>query len=146
MPVYVDDDFEGEVPDGFSVRVPALIMDAMQREIAGVNLSDHQPGFRSASDSAARDARAAARDAYFEMVKRTETAWRLPSRDAAEPASEELLRKHLRSEPDDNAQARRDRAWAQYRDQLGRAWQLGRTDPGTAGRIEKEREQYFGKR
>ena len=53
------------------------------------------------------------------------------------------MRRHLRTEPDDNAQGRRDAAWAAYRDRLGNAW---RTDPRAATAIERQGEQWRGGR
>ena len=82
-------------------------------------------------------------------IKQTCDAWRTPSRDAAEPdlgsRPEEVMRmrRHLRTEPDDDAQARRDAAWAQYRDQLGNAWKI---DPRAATAIERRGEQWRGGR
>jgi hypothetical protein len=85
---YLEDD--DVVPDGTTIRVPIMVMDAAQRAIAGVDLSDYAPGFRLAADAAVRDARGAARDAYNEMVKRAQTAGRTPHRhvpDAPQPDS-----------------------------------------------------------
>jgi len=107
--------------------------------------------------SDARDARAAARDARDAYVRRLCDAWRAPSRGGGEPdAAEELLRgapdpgdpsammaRHLRTEEPDEAQARRDAAWAQYRDQLGNAWKI---DPRAATAIERRGEQWRGGR
>ena len=61
-----------------------------------------------------------------------------PTRDAAEPD----LRRHLRTEPDDDAQARRDAAAAEYAASLSNAWKTnpkppmaapGRRDPQALG-------------
>jgi hypothetical protein len=43
-----------------------------------------------------------------------------------------VMHARLRTEPDDNAQARRERAYRNYCDELSRAWQRGRTDPRAA--------------
>jgi hypothetical protein len=105
---------------------------------------DNRPGYRAlAGDAALRDARAAARDAREIWIKDLTSAWkRTPSTyDAGEPdAGEVLLKRHLRSEPDDNAQALRERAYRNYCDELSRAWQ--RTDPGAATAIEQQRRTY----
>jgi len=64
----------------------------------------------------------------------------------AEPdmsSSAETMRRHLRTEPDENAQARRDAAWAQYRDRLGNAW---KTNPSAATAIERQGERWRGGR
>jgi hypothetical protein len=108
------------------------------------------PDPRLLSDAAVLDARAAATASYHAMCARLRDAWRtLPARDDAQPDNSspaEVMRRHLRTEPDDNAQARRDRAWAQYRDQLGNAWRQGRTDPSRAAEIERQGEQWRGGR
>jgi L-ascorbate metabolism protein UlaG (beta-lactamase superfamily) len=51
--------------------------------------------------------------------------------------------RHLSTEPDDadDAQGRRDAAWAQYRDRLQSAW---RTNPNAATQIERQGEQWRG--
>src|SRR5262245_989082 len=60
----------------------------------------------NATDAAVRDARTAARDARDEMIRRAESAWRMPGRDAApgpdepdnEPDADDLnerMRRHL---------------------------------------------------
>jgi hypothetical protein len=161
------DEVSDEVSPGGSVRVPLFCVDTYQlnnrplsrlSDLSAADLDRHRPGYRlsdqasksdklSGLDAAARDARTATRDAYFEMVKRAENAWRTPIRDAAEPdlasRPEEVMRHHLRTEPDENAQARRDAAWAQYRDQLGNAW---KTDPRAATAIERQGERWRGGR
>jgi hypothetical protein len=234
------DDDDDVVRDGEHVRVPVVLMDSLQRAVAGVELRDHQPHFArptgaahdarivrtraradylrqlndawrrpgrdaypgggftcpechgtgidpdddsntsrcdecggsgyieqpNAASSAQRndpgrypdprlrtDAADARRSSYDAMVARLTNAWRMPARvplpDAGPrvgggpDAAEQLLRRHLRSEPDDGAQARRDRAWAQYRDQLGNAW---KADPRAATAIERQGEQWRGGR
>jgi hypothetical protein len=81
-----------------------------------------------------------------------------------------LMRRHLRTDPDDDAQARRDRAYQDYTTTLSQAWRnppgvtppvrtqikagpasmieptRGRTDPREAGRIERQGEQWRGGR
>jgi hypothetical protein len=162
------DEVSDEVPPGHSVRVPLHLCDTVRFEprplsgltdLSAADLDRHRPGYRlsdrasksdklSDLDAAGRDAHTATRDAYFEMVKRAENAWRTPpTRDTAEPdlgsRPEELMRAHLRAEEIDEAQARRDRAWAAYRDQLSNAW---RTDPGRATAIERQAEMWRGGR
>jgi hypothetical protein len=150
--------------DGEVVRCPMYLMDSLQRAVRGVDLSDHMPGYRHASDGAVRDAQRQARDARTEMIKRAEQAWRTsPTRDAHEPdAAEELLGRHLRGKPDDGgapdpgdvgavmrrhltergeeAQRERERAWRQYKDRLSGAWR-GRADPREAGAAERNETQ-----
>jgi hypothetical protein len=128
---YLDDDYV--VRDGEHVQVPIYAMDAVQRKIAAVafDASKHQPGYRQVH---ATDAMAEARrtSAYDGMVRRLQDAWRLRSKDAGQPdnsSSAEVMRRHLRTEPDNNAQDRRDKAWASYKDQLNNAW---RSPPGIA--------------
>ena len=97
--------------------------------------------------SDARDARAVANASYDAMCARLQDAWRTPGRDFAQPdmgtrpEDLALMRRHLRTEPDDDAQARRDAAWAQYRDQLGNAWKI---DPRAATAIERQGERWRG--
>jgi hypothetical protein len=80
-------------------------------------------------------------------VKKLGDSWRLPHHDAAEPdlgSPPEVLRRHLRTEPDEpgaDHQARRDKAWAAYKDQLGNAW---RTNPRAATAIERQGENWRG--
>ena len=137
-----DDDI---VADGESVRCPIYLMDTVQAQFA-FGADDHRPGYRAmAGDAAVRDARTAARDARETWIKDLTSAWkRTPSTyDAGEPdAGEVLLKRHLRSEPDDNAQALRERAYQNYCDELSRAWQRGRTDPRAATAVERQRRSY----
>jgi hypothetical protein len=90
--------------------------------------------------------------AYDEMVQRATNAWRTPHKDWAEPdmgsrPQELALRRRLRNEPDepeaDDAQGRRDAAWARYRDQLASAW---KTNPNAATQIERQGERWRGGR
>src|SRR5262249_27181165 len=107
-------------------------------------------------------------DARTEYVKRLTDAWRTPARDPAQGSKpEELMRRHVRTDPDDDAQARKDASWEAYREQLGNAWKnppgvtraetaiLGggprsvvvkRADPSGATRIERQGEQWRGGR
>jgi hypothetical protein len=133
MPVYVDDDFEGEVPDGASVRAPMMVMDGAR---------GWQPGYAQLTDAQVARKRAA-RDGY---VQKLETAWRTPSRDAAEPDNScpaAVMRRHL--EPDEAA-ALREKSWRARNDELSRAWQRGRTDPRAATAIKRQGEQWRGGR
>jgi hypothetical protein len=136
-------------------------MDATQRAVAteGLRLHDgmgnpagHKPGYVFVGNSEQRqrdaydDARRAAQDARNEYIRTSTDAWRRtpPTNDAFEPdAAEELRRHHLR-EPDDNSQARRERAYRDYVSQLSNAWRnpSERTDPGAALTIEKRRQRY----
>jgi hypothetical protein len=93
-------------------------------------------------------ARRLSNTAYREMVMKLQSAWRSPSRDAAEPdnsSSAEAMRRHLRAEEEDIAQARRDAAYKEYVRNLGAAWQQGRTDPSRAVEIEQRLERERGK-
>ena len=104
---------------------------------------------RRNSEDAQVAARKAATRSYHQMVRRLEDAWRRPVgsvRDNGEPdmsSSAETMRHHLRTEPDENAQARRDAVWAQYPDQLGNAW---KTNPSAATAIERQGERWRGGR
>jgi hypothetical protein len=164
------DDPDDEVADGESVRVPVFLTDTVRfedgephfvRATAGadLDLADHQPGFRYATDAA----RAAVRDARNEMIRRAENAWRTPARDAAEPdngsSAERMrtylqgapaphddpaasLRGHLQTERNEENQRRRDAAWNLYKDRLSRAYLQGRTDPSRATEIERQGERW----
>ena len=89
------------------------------------------------------------REARADYIRRLSDAWKRPPRaawDAAEPdlgSRPEELRRHLRTEPDDDAQARRDRAWADYCDRLSNSW---RTNPRAATVIERQAERLRGGR
>src|SRR5215471_5101381 len=134
----LEDDDDPIVPDGGVVRTRVTLMDGRP-----INARDHQPHF--ATDTTARRA---TRDAYFEMVRRAENAWRTPARDAAEPDSSsppEVMRRHLRTEPDDDAQARRDRAYADYCAKVSQAWQ--QANPTVrANSVERQRKQWTAER
>src|SRR5262249_29381518 len=106
------------------------------------------------------DARAKAGVARRQWIRKLQDAWRSPSRDAGVPdpgiassrpwqgnepdASEQLLRQHLRTEPDATAQAKRDAAWNEYRQRLSTAWQTGQTNLRAATAIERQGEQWRG--
>jgi hypothetical protein len=84
------------------------------------------------------------RDAWKSPAQRAMDSGGTPHRDAAEPdlsSPPEVMRRHLRTEEAGEAQARRDRAWGQYRDRLANAWR-GRADPHEADRIEAEGERW----
>src|SRR5262245_22025110 len=95
-----------------------------------------------------RDARAAATAEYHAMCARVRDAWRTPARDATSAPHEDpaaAMRRHLRAEEVDTAQARRDAAYKEYVRNLGAAWQQGRTDPSRAVEIEQRLERERGK-
>jgi hypothetical protein len=172
----LDDDDE-VVEDGQGVRVPLLLCDTVRFETSrplnrlsdldAADLSRHQPGYRLSDGEASKsgkldarstaDARTAARDAYLEMVRRAESAWRQPvdqngpggpfwsHRDAAQPdnSSPEVMRAHLRGNEPDNVAEIKERAWAQYRDNLQNAW---KTDPHAATAIQRQGERWRGGR
>jgi hypothetical protein len=149
MTVRRNRDLEDErdiIPDGGSVHVPLMLRDHQPNY--------HQPGYHVA-DQRIEDVRHQAREAW---IKDMTQAWKRPGliRDAAEPdAGSELLRRrpdepdadvgerlrgHLRTDPDDDAQAKRDAAWLDYKETLGRAWQtLGQTNPNNAAEVERLR-------
>jgi hypothetical protein len=150
-----DDDLHRDVArDGEVVHCPVHLRDARQQAVAAMrwphhadrqtgDADYHRPGYRISVDS---DARAGARAARDAMIERVSSAWRTPGRDAAEPdAAEELLRRHMRTEPDDDAQARRDRAYSDYCDRLGSAWKIGKTDPSEAARVKAAQQNWLGK-
>jgi hypothetical protein len=133
--------------DGEHVRCPMQFMDGLQGAVAlgGVDLRDHAPGYRSSSDQLVSDAQRAARLARQTWIKDISSAWKRPARDVgAEPdAANELLRRHLRTEPDDDAQSRREKIYNDYKTRLTEAW---RTDPRAATAIERQRELWTAER
>jgi hypothetical protein len=143
---YADSD-NVEVPDGASVKCNLIMMDGRPLRSALMdgrfNARDHQPHY--ATDT--KDARRAALDARAEYVKRLSDSWRLSGRDAPQPdlgsRPDELMRSHLQTESNAELQGKRDRIWAQYRDQLANAW---RTNPQAASAIERQGEQWRGGR
>jgi hypothetical protein len=140
---YLDDD-DYVVRDGEHVRVPLYLCDATQRAV--FDAYAHQPGYRTSDAAEARDARREAREARRAWIEDMTTAWRrTPHKDASEPdAGERLLKRHLgTAEPNDDAQARRDRQWAEYCDRVSNAW---RTDPRAASAIEAQAERWRGGR
>jgi len=135
----LDDDDDTMIPDGGRVRVPLYLCDdATQRAIAGqtFDAAAHQPGYRMASDAARRKVQ----DARAQWIRKMCDAWRTPHKDASEPdAAEALLRRHLRGEPDDDTQSRRDRGYQEYCDRISNAW---RTNPQAATAIERQGERW----
>jgi hypothetical protein len=81
---YLDDEEDGNeiVPPGGSVKVPMTLADSRRFARFALDADDHRPHYGRPDVS---DARAAARDARNEMIRRAERAWRTLSRDAAEP-------------------------------------------------------------
>jgi hypothetical protein len=141
----LDDDHDDVAFDGEVVHRPLILKDHNM-------LSDHQPGHRVSSDSTVRDARIAARDARESWIRDLTTGWKRASgfRDAGpEPdlgTPPEPLRRHLHTEPDDDAQARRDRAYQEYVRSLDFRTR-GRSDPTrAANEIEREGERVRGGR
>jgi hypothetical protein len=137
---YLDDEM---VPDGTTLKVPVFAMDALQRAVGGVDLSGHQPGYRTGmSNAAVRDARTAARDARNGYVRRTCEAWRTAGRvqskqdaDPTEPdpsaanAVEEQLERWQGRDPADLArdvERRRRAQHAEFCNTLSNAWRGGR--------------------
>ena len=145
---FVDETDETETArDGEVVRTRMLMMDARR---SAFDARDHQPHYAEVSD-AMLGALGSARGAW---IKQINDAWRTPQRtgdmrsgDAAEPDNSSraaVMRRHLRGDdPDDNAAARREKAWAAYKDQLSNAW---RTDPRAATAIERQGERWRGGR
>ena len=169
----VDDD-ETEVPDGGVVRVPVTLMDharstdataarraARDARVSWVrSLSDAWRGPQGGPSASqrmvsglkpfpqpqrhtnVRDARAASNAAYSAMVGRLQDAWRSPSRDAVSEPDEDD--DNGNGNNNGNPQARKDAAWNAYKASLENAWR-GRTNPDSAGAIERQREQWLGK-
>jgi hypothetical protein len=78
---YLDLDDDEQVEDGRTVRTPMMLMDGRDGRVFisdTVRYENGQPHFLRATDEAVRDARAAARDARDEMIRRAEDAWRTP--------------------------------------------------------------------
>src|SRR6516225_3434415 len=120
--------------DGEFVRVPLMLADSM---------AGHRPGYwvrpldaeqvaafdarRRPSDQTlsnldtARDAARAARAGWIADMC---SAWkRPPTHDASEPdAAEQLLARHLRGKPDDDAATHREKGYADYKARLEGAW------------------------
>jgi hypothetical protein len=119
------------------------------------------------SRGTARDARTAARDAYLDMVRRAESAWRKPVRDFAEPDQgsrpEDLqllrrgpgphddpgaaMRAHMQhagpgSDQPGESETARARAYEDYKDRISSAW---KASPGAAPAIERRMELERGK-
>jgi hypothetical protein len=137
----LDDDDDVVVADGQGVRRRLMFKDS--RRFVFDIVDRHRPGFRMAADAAVKDARREARRARQSWIQDMTSAWkRTPGRDAGpEPdlgTPPELMRRHLRTEESDEAQARRDASWRAYCDQLGRAWQ----NPGAANAVERQRERW----
>jgi len=86
------------------------------------------------------------RDASQPDNSSSSAEWRRHMASVPDPGdpNENLLRRHLATEPD-AAQAERDRAWSRYRDNLQNAWQQGRTDPRRADEVEQRLERERGK-
>jgi hypothetical protein len=126
MPMYVDDDYEGEVPDGFAVRSPMWLMDSFDAR-------DHMPGVRPGG-FAARDAARAARDEYIANLV---DAWRRPQPaakpdDNGAPGPGDIRAVEHRCLRDgEEAQRERDLAWTRYCTNLQNAWKINpRAAPG----------------
>ena len=136
---YLEDDI---CEDGESVRVPVYLMDATQRAVAGVDLSDHQPGYLRVTDAAVRDARTAACDARDAMIKRATEAWRTagrvqskqdadptePDPSAASAVEQELERWQGRDLADLGraVEAKRRAIHREFSERLSSAWRIGR--------------------
>ena len=155
---YIDDDYI--VADQQRVRVPLHLMDALQISVAGLDLRDHQRGYRfdAVTDTAtdATDARQAARQARDQWVQGLRDAWRSPSRDAAEPdlgmRPEEMMARHLRvGDPDDDGtdpQRQRDQTWNAYKARLAEAWRQpsGQQPSRAANEVEAQRKRWTNER
>jgi hypothetical protein len=137
-------DVNDVVPPGGVVRVPLYLCDTVQARFA-FDADAHRPHHAALTDEV-RKLRAETRAEYLANLR---DAWRSPARRAVDNDQPDLtsrpgeVRRHLRTEPDDNVQARRDAAWAAYKDQLSNAW---RTDPRAATAIERQAEQWRGGR
>ena len=144
-----NDDVSGVAEDGEVVRRSILLLDGSRDH----QLSDHRNGYHV--DQKIEDVRQRAREQWIADMT---SAWKRPSaraHDAAEPYAGtrllpprrdepddpgERLRGHLRTEENEEHQARRDRAWLDYKESLGRAWQtLNQTNPNNAAEVERLR-------
>jgi hypothetical protein len=137
-------DVNDVVPPGGVVRVPLYLCDTVQAQFA-FDADAHRPHYAALTDEV-RKLRAETRAEYLANLR---DAWRSPARCAVDNDQPDLasrpreVRRHLRAEPDDNVQARRNAAWAAYKDQLSNAW---RTDPRAATAIERQGERWRGGR
>jgi hypothetical protein len=127
-------DPDGDSPDGRCdecagvgyIETPNVGSSFQRRDPGRAPDPDLRMAARGARSTA--DTRAAATAEYYRMCARLRDAWRTPVGDFAEPdmgtrpEDLELMRRHLRTESSAGAQARRDRAWTRYRDDLQNAW------------------------
>jgi hypothetical protein len=114
---------------------------------------DERERDRRSKSSDAGDPRAQAAAEYYRWVARLQDSWRTPvsclpvnnSRDA-DPGNSELMRRHLRTEEEDDPQARRDEAYRNYCASISRAWmnpsggiapQRALVGPGPTSHIER---------
>jgi hypothetical protein len=82
---YDDDDDDDEVKDGESVRTPLYLCDAVTydedgephfvRASAGVDLSRHQPGYRSVGDAASKSTHCGDLDALRDAARSARSSW-----------------------------------------------------------------------
>lgn len=139
------EDDDDVVADGQSVHRPLMLVGSRRLTF---DAADHQPGYRMTADARVRDTRREARAARQTWIRDMTSAWkRTPGRDAGpEPdAAEALLRRHLGTEPDEDAQARRDRTYADYCARISQAWQ--QTNPAArANSVERQRKQWTAER
>jgi hypothetical protein len=103
--------------DGERLYVPTMVVDSATLAADGVAFDHHKPGYRL-GDAASADPRDSA---YYEMVWRTEGAWRSDARREAdtEAAAEIGLDAAMAA---DDAQAIRDRAYASYVTRVENMW------------------------
>ena len=83
-----DDELDDVLRDGGRLRVPTVMMDALQRSVAGYDdAAFHRPGFR-VGEGTSRDA---SELAYAESVRVLADAWRDPATRAADAARDALV-------------------------------------------------------
>jgi hypothetical protein len=131
---HYDDEGDEIVKDGEHVRVPMMLCDAMQRDVAahytrqrftdGIGRS-HQPGHRfinTTSNSELRDASDARDMAYAELEKRSAAAWRTPVADVGNVATRAVERQAADT---GQAELARDSAFAELEKRSANAWRGG---------------------
>jgi hypothetical protein len=131
---YDEDEGDDIVKDGEHVRVPMMLCDAMQRDVAahytrqrftdGIGRS-HQPGHRfinTTSNSELRDASDARDMAYAELEKRSAAAWRTPVADVGNVATRAVERQAADT---GQAELARDSAFAELEKRSANAWRGG---------------------
>jgi hypothetical protein len=126
----VADDDDVEIPDGRSVRVPMMIMDAAKCAVAtdGLRLHDgtgnpagQRRGYVFGGDA---EQRQRAAEAYEERTKFLQTAWRNPAAGAGRNETQLEAWRKPGARPGLRQDATNDRsaAYDAYVERIGRAW------------------------